>query len=353
VNLRAVGNSTLIVVAVTYGVLLQIALQAGLFGITLGWMVALSLGRYGYAVLRDVARGRPNLQAPGLETMNPWSDGSVALHITLFGLLAYLCATTPLLGDGVLGATVHYVGLALVVAVYPASAALMGITSNLAAAFDPQAVATVIGVLRRRYLVLLALGALLWLATAAAQSAVASAAGFLAPVLGRVLAAWTYLALLALIGVAVHEQRADFDLSADADVRADRERQDRERVWKGALDRAYGSIRSGFVERGYAAVKGLIASERESLEVYQWVFNAMLDWEEPRHALELGRRFVVRLVEEQRPQTALELIEQCRQLSPTFALPPEVAVLGDYARSAGRPRLADELAAAPVARPEA
>ena len=47
-----------------------------------------------------------------------------------------------------------------------------------------------------------------------------------------------------------------------------------------------------------------------------------------------------------REQNALALIDQCRRLSPSFAIPPEAAALSDYARAIGRPRLADELAAA-------
>jgi hypothetical protein len=345
VDLRPPLNSTILVVAVVYGVLLQIASQAGLFGVMLWYMVSLSLCRYGYAVLRDVARGRPRLPPPGPETMNPFTELSLALHFTFFALLAYLCATTPLLGDGLLAAAVHYLGLGVVLAVYPASAAVMGITGSLPAALDPRSFGSVIGVLKARYAVLLGMCALLAIATGFAESAVA-VTGFLAPVLGEIVSTWSYLALFALIGAAIHAQRADFDLPAEADVREDRDRQDRERVWRQALDRAYASIRSGFAERGYGTVKELLASERESLEIYQWVFNRMLDWQEPRHALELGRRFIARLVDEKRAHDALELIDQCRQLQPTFAIPPEAAALSDYARTIGRPRLAEELAAA-------
>jgi len=143
---------------------------------------------------------------------------------------------------------------------------------------------------------------------------------------------------------AIYAQRADFDLPGDLDVREDRDRQDRERVWKQALDRAYASIRSGFTDKGYSTVRELIAAERDSLEIYQWVFNRMLEWREQQHALELGRPFVVRLVQEKREQTALALIDQCRRLSPKFTIPPEAAALSAYARAIGRPRLADELA---------
>jgi hypothetical protein len=345
VDLRPLRGSTLIVVAATYGILLQIAAQAGFFGFMLRIMVTMSLYRYGYAVLRDIARGRHNFPPPGPETMNPWGEWALAAHLIFFGALTYLCATTPLLGDGWLAAIVHYLGLAAVLAVFPASAAVMGITSNFGAAFDPKSVGTVIVVLKARYAVLLGMCVLLAVAVGVTETVVVPWAGFLAPVLGQMVAAWSSLALFALIGAAIFAQRADFDMPGEHDVREDRDRQDRERVWRMALDRAYASIRSGFAAKGYATVKELLASERDSLEIYQWVFNRMLDWEEPQHALELARRFLVRLVEAKRHKDALELIDHCRQISATFSIPPEAAALSDYARAIGRPRLAEELAA--------
>jgi hypothetical protein len=334
------------VVAAVYGILLQIGMQAGLFGFLLLCMVSLSLCRYGYAVLRDVARGRPRLPPPGPETTNPFTELSLAMHFTFFALLAVLCATTPLLGDGWLAAAVHYLGLGTVLAVYPASAAVMGITGNVAAAMNPKSFWTVIVTLKGRYAALLGMCVVLAVASSVTESVVAATTGLFAPVLGVIVSTWAYLALFALIGAAIFAQRQDFDLPAEIDVREDRDRQDRERVWSQALDRAYASIRSGHVDRGYGTVKELLASERDGLEIYQWVFNRMLDWEEPRHALELGRRFIVRLVAERRQQNAVELIDQCKRLQPGFAIPPEAAALSDYARAIGRPRLAEELAAA-------
>ena len=72
----------------------------------------------------------------------------------------------------------------------------------------------------------------------------------------------------------------------------------------------------------------------------------MLDWQEKKYALDLAKRFVVRLVDEKRERAALDLIFQCRRVSPTFEVPPEVAAqLSAYARALGRPKLAEDLAA--------
>jgi hypothetical protein len=169
-------------------------------------------------------------------------------------------------------------------------------------------------------------------------------------VVDEMIGVWGFLALFALVGSAIRAHRADFDYADVEEIRAQHAEDDRRRAWQSAVDRAYTSIRSGFVDQGYNTLKQLIASEHDTLEVYQWVFNRMLDWQEQKFALDLARRFVIRLVEEKHEQAALDLIQQCRRLSPTFEIAPEVAAkLSAYARSVGRPKLAEELAAAAAA----
>ncbi|HUL82315.1 MAG TPA: hypothetical protein VL131_09235 [Gammaproteobacteria bacterium] len=355
-DLRPLVNPTLLTVAAIYGVMLWFAVVGmreffsgqnpfALSGLVFWIVLLLSLTRYGYAVLRAVARGAQNLQPPGPETANPVDQISLSVHLFLCAGLTYVCATTPLLGDGVLAAFVHSFGLATVLALFPASAALMGITGNIAAAVNPFSIAHVIAVLRLRYLWLLGMCVVLLSSTGVA-AALLDRAGVLAGALAGVVATWAYLALFALIGAEIFAQRRDFDLPGEIETRELRDVEDLHRNWHQVLDRAYASIRSGFVEQGYRAMRDLIASEGESLDVYQWVFNRLLDWHQTKFALDVAQKFLSRLVAERRYRGALDLIEQCRRLSPEFKIPPEVAKpLSDYARTTGRPRLADELSA--------
>ena len=117
------------------------------------------------------------------------------------------------------------------------------------------------------------------------------------------------------------------------------------RDWQKTLDRAYASVRSGLPAQAYRTVKELIDSEGDSLEIYQWTFNGMLAWDDPRHAAMLGERFAKRLWHAGRKIDALELAQRCRKLSPSFVPPAAfTAELAAYARELGRHRLADELA---------
>jgi len=81
VKFSVMGNSTVIVVAIVYGFLLTLAGAAGFFGFLLWLMVMLSLWRYGYGVLRQVASGRNNFPPPEIESMNPFG-GSTRVSLT-------------------------------------------------------------------------------------------------------------------------------------------------------------------------------------------------------------------------------------------------------------------------------
>ena len=99
--------------------------------------------------------------------------------------------------------------------------------------------------------------------------------------------------------------------------------------------------------QAYRTVKELVASEGDSLEIYQWDFNGMLAWDDPQHAAMFGERFAARLWQADRKVDALELAERCRKMSPSFVPPAAfVAELAAYARShrpAPRRRRAVEL----------
>lgn len=337
VDFSALGNTTVIVTAVVYGFLLRLAGFAGLFGVLLWLLVMLSLWRYGYAVLRYVASGWNHFPPPDVESTNPFGEFAVVFHSLLFSLLLYLLATTPFL-DGAL----RWLLLLAVLAVFPASAAIMAMTRNVYAALAPSSVASLVRELGGDYGKLLAvsltLGALMALASWLAE------VSFVLGLLGEILAVWVVLALFLATGATVRAHRADFDLVEGLDDAAERRERDRHGDWQKTLDRAYASVRSGLHAEAYRTIKELIGSEGESLEIHQWTFNGMLVWDDSRHAALFGERFVRKLWDAGRKVEALELADRCRKLSPQFAPPAAfTAELAAYARSLGRHRTADEL----------
>ena len=337
-NLKPLVDPSLLAAAVAYGVLLRIAGAAGLLGVMLGIIVTFALWRYAYQVLRAAAHGRA---AP--ETVSDFNGVPVVLHFVLFSLLAILLGTTPLLRAWPAADAARWLALVAVLAAFPASAALLGITNSIAAAVNPARIWAVISTLGSRYLTLLGTWVALAIVIGATEALLGRGSGVLA-LLGVLVSTWGFLAVFALIGGAIRERAADFDLPGEPEIKAERQAADRDRERQKALDRAYASIRSGLLAEGYATIKTLAATEHDSLEIYQWLFNQLLTWEDHTHALALGSRFVARLLADGHEHNALELADQCRRVSTEFALPTETArELAAYARGVGRQRLAADL----------
>jgi hypothetical protein len=334
VKFSALANPTVIVTAIVYGFLLALAGAAGFFGLLLRVLITLSLFRYGYSVLRNVANGWNHFPPPDVESTNPFGQFTVVVHSVLFGTLLFLLATTPFI-DGVL----RWPLLAAVAAVFPASAAIMAMTRNAGAALSPAAIGSLIGDLGADYVKLLIVSLSL-----SALTALASGVPWYLGVFAEMVAVWTSLALFLATGVTLRAHRTELDLMEGVDDAEQRDERERQSQWQKILDRAYASVRSGLPAQAYRTIKELIDSEGDSLEVYQWTFNGMLAWDDPRHAAMLGERFAKRLWDEGRKHDALELAQRCRKLSPSFVPPAAfTAELAAYARELGRHRLADDL----------
>jgi hypothetical protein len=339
VRFSALANPTVAVTAIFYGFLLRVAASAGILGILLWVLVMLSLWRYGYGVLRHVASGWQKFPPPEIESMNPFGEFAVIFHSALFSLLLFFLATTPFIQG-----PVRWGLLFVVLAIFPASAAIMAMTRNAGAALNPFGIASIVrdlgGDYGKLFAVSLLLGALLVIAGRLAETS-----WFLA-VLADMLFVWTVLGLFLATGATLRAHRDDFDLLEALDDTEERNTRHRQAEWQKTLDRAYASVRSGLTTQGYRTVKELIESEGDSLEVYQWTFNGMMRWDEQEHAVLLGERFAARLWEAGRKVDALELAQRCRKLSPKFSPPATfTAELAEYARSIGRHRLADDLSA--------
>ena len=335
VKFSTLANSTVLVTAIVYGFLLKLAMAAGLAGLLLRLLITLSLFRYGYAVLRHVANGWNQFPPPDVESTNPFGQFTVVVHSVLFGTLLYLLGSTPFI-DG----AVRWPLLALVAGVFPASAAIMAMTRNAGAALSPSTVAALIGDLGGDYLKLLAVSLLL-----SAFSALTSTWPWYLGIFAEMVAVWTTLALFVATGATLRAHRDELDLMEGLDDAEQRELRERHEQWQKILDRAYASVRSALPAQAYRTVKELIDREGDSLEIYQWTFNGMLAWDDPRHAAMLGERFAKRLWDEGRKHDALELAQRCRKLSPSFVPPAAFAAeLAAYAREVGRHRLADDLA---------
>lgn len=338
-------NPTLLSVAGVYGLFLTIARLAGLFGLVLGLLTAVSLCRYGYAVLRTAALGRPQFDAPGIESMNPVGELGAAIHFVFFlALFEFFSLFDRIVGDPDMK-IVGWIGMFAVAAVFPASAAQMGITTNIGAAVDPRQVAGVIRTMGHRYLKLLMLCLAAFAVSGLIQAAIPDD-WFVVPGLVRnLLYVWALLVVFALTGRSIYELRDEIEIPGLPESNEERRIRLAHEEWRKSVDRAYASIRSGLVAEGYRELKSLTASEGESLDVHDWLFNMLLRWEDRSHALAVGSRLIEMLLEQGESYKAAKLYIACRQISDEFALADEPAgQIEAYARSIGWNEVADRIA---------
>ncbi len=344
-SLRPLMNPTLAVVAVVYGLLLAVAGAAGFLGIALAVSVVLSLCRYGYEVLRNTARGRNNEAAPDIDSMNPVGDYRLVLHSILFALLPVLAARASLLPVSRATDIFLTLGAAAAACAYPASAAWLALTNDLAGAMNPHNVWRLVRIMGRRYVLLAAICAALLL-LADSLPALLPLPWFLAGPVSRMLSVWAALAVFALTGAQIRAHRQHFEIPGELEPEEERRARELRADWQRTLDLAYASLRSGLRQQGYRTIGGLVERERGSLEVQQWIFERMLTWEDKRDALAFAHRLIASLLLQRQRYDALEIVTRCRRVSPAFAPRREAAgVLAEFARSIGRDGLADELVA--------
>ena len=344
-SLHSISDKSLIFASVMYGLMLTVSLVAGVLGIPLIIITILGLGRYCYALLRWVAQGKRRILPAGMDYINPLGDHGMALHLVFFlGLFVFFMTAGRLFGDGQDVTTLRWAGALVVITTFPASAALMALSGNIASSLSPANVVSVIGTFGARYLLLLLGCAALVLLSQLVQQALSSYGGIFLLLLATFVAIWTALAIFVVIGSMIREQREDFDIPGEMISELERQQLENEHGWRQILDRAYASFRSGLVAEGYHTIRQLVEEQHNSIEIYQWVFGVMLTWEDNSHALQIARRFIDELIEQGHVHGALELFEQCRAQAADFSVATaSAATLANYARSIGRHGISDEL----------
>lgn len=339
-------NSTLLVAAVFYGVLLALAAAATIFGIWLAFILLLSLWRYAYEVLRMAARGKRVIPAPDAESLNPVGDWRLVAHFIAFPALVVMLVTVQPFGAEGFGVLLNWAAALGAACVFPASAAIIGLTWRLEPAFNPAEIARMIRVLGRGYFVLTAVCLGVVIAAVIVPAYVLPPWGFFPRVAGNTLAAWALLATFALTGTLLREHRCEFQIPGDKETEDERSARLMRLEWRKTLDLAYASIRSGLLAQGYETLRRLSAEHGDSTEIQFWLFENMIDWEDPRHALQVAERLLDRQVADGDLEAALELFKRCRRFGERFRVTPGAArPLETFARSIGRDGLADELAA--------
>jgi len=334
-NWQVVREPTIVTTAVVYGILAAIALSAGILGVWLGVLLFVSFWRYCYCAMRAAAQGRVRIPPPDLDSFNPVGEWSVFWHFVAFPGLVIATAPYQPLGFAVA------IGVAVV---FPASAALMGLTSSLSQAFSPPALTAFARTVGSDYRALV-FGCLAIVGGAfVVIRYVVPTFGFLSLAVCLAIEAWALFSCFALIGSVLRAHRTEFEIPGELKPREDAALEQRHREWHKALDIAYASFRSGLYAAGYKTLHDLVEANGDSLEINHWLVENMLDWQEKRYALEVAATLMPRLLTRGDGAGALGLYHRCRRRDPDFRLPAEqAAVLAGYAADFGQTGIVAEL----------
>jgi hypothetical protein len=346
-DLKPLASGSLVAAAAFFGFFLTIIGLAGLFGIWAAFLLVPALWHYCPAVLIAAAQGRRTIPTVEIDRLNPFGGWRCTAHFIVFWLFLIMLLFVQPFGESGIGAALNWAAVLTTTFIFPASAAVLAVTSSLEDAFDPRGVAGLIRVLGSAYFGLVVPLIALALFIALAPIYILPRISLPGLLLSNIVAVWALLATFVAAGVAIRQHRTEFAIPGEVETDAEYAKRLQTREWKSTLNRAYGSIRSGLVAEGYHMLRDLSAQHGDSVEVLYWLFENMLDWEDRTHALQVGARLIERHVADKNLYLALDLLARCRRIDPKFAVAaPITGALADFARSIGRQGLADELSLA-------
>lgn len=334
-NWSIVKEPTILMTSAVYGLLALIVSRAGLFGIWLGVLLSFSMWRYCYVVLRAAAQGRARIPPPDLESFNPVGEWGVFWHFVLFPALFVA---------GLLYQPWGLIFCFYVVIAFPASAALMGLTSNISHAMSPSAMLGVARIFGSDYFALVLSYMAVLVGAFILLSLLSNFGGIIAVFTTFVVEFWALFASFALIGSALRAHRLQFEIPGEVVPREEEVLKRQHDEWTKDLDIAYTAFRSGLNAAGYKTLHDLVEANGDSLEVNFWLVENMLDWQDKKYALEVAVKLMPRLLGKNDKAGALELYQRLRRRNPEFRLPAVQAErLAEYARDVGQNGIADEL----------
>ena len=334
-NWSVVKEPTILVTSAVYGLLALVVTFAGIFGLWLGLLLFISIWRYSYAILRAHAQGHKRIPAPDIDSLNPVGEWGVFWHLILFPGLFLAGLLYPPQG---------LIVSVLVAAAFPASVALMGISSDISHSVRPGAMIAVARVLGADYFALVL--AYIWVLVVGylILFLLANFDGVIALLASYILEIWLLLASFSLIGSALRKHRLEFQIPGEIVPDEEKVLRRQHEDWHRDLDIAYTSFRSGLNASGYKALHDLVDRNSDSLEVNHWLLENMIDWEDKKYAFEVAAKLMSRLLAKRDGAAALEIYLRCRRRDPEFSLPePQAERLAEYAESVGHTGVAAEL----------
>lgn len=334
------ASAVLLVVVFTIGLVL--ALKAGFLGIPLFLILSSWFFKYLFVLLDAIIAGATEPPVLSVEAVNPLTEQRPIVQVAvMFGAWSLTALIDRAAGPYV----AVPIGAALL-AMLPASVAVLGITDNAFRAAWPPAWISLVRGLGRDYVWIvvatIGFGALVyWLLSSAAEIPVW---------VMLVVVQWALLTVMSLIGGAVHENRQELgiDTRSQAERSAERDERDRLTERRRMLDEAYAQVRLHRYANAWQALDRWLApyrgADNERAE-YHAVLSSVLKWDDPAIPDRLTNEYLTLLLTQKQTGEALDVLERRLATKPDFQpSPPEQATrLAELASLAGRRTLRKQL----------
>jgi uncharacterized protein YejL (UPF0352 family) len=334
-------HSTPLLLVLTFSIGLLIALQAGLVGIPLGWVLLSWFFKYCFVLLDSLVAGEDEPPVLSIEMVNPVSEQrpwTLALLILLEGMLVAALQRHA-------GPATGWIAVTLLVWVLPAHVAVLGFTRNPFLAVWPPALFSLIRALGRDYIFLNAV----MLVCAYIVYWMALHGVSIAPALFAT--QMLFLLTFALVGGAMFEHRLELGIESKTrrERLAERDAREHESERRRMLDRAYSGFRARKPLEGWKEVEmwlQLHARAKMQLVEYRAVLEATSKWDDVRVADRLANDLVAILLAKRANGEALMVVEQRLATNPRYqVLPPAQAVrIAELAAAAGKRGLQQRIA---------
>jgi len=326
-------HPTNLLMAGIFGLLIAFCLIAGFFGLLASLFLHIWVFKYCYVVVQRLADGAQEPPVMDVDMLGPWE---IRPWIQLGWLAAGYWLVTLIGGNA--GIAVALLMLALL----PATVAILGVGDSWWRIVDPLTLYRVIRGLGVFYAVLvialLVCAGIGWFAQAKLW-------GFI----GITVAVWCEVTFFNLVGVAIflRRQQLGFEPGTSPERTAAREEMERIKLRARMIDDVFQLVRLGkHVDATAPLATWLRDAEAENVskDAYH-VAEQAVKWESPLALNTVGSTLIRHLMRHGRPEAALAVFEILRTKAPGFTMDSasDLRALADFAEGEGRDALAQSM----------
>jgi pentatricopeptide repeat protein len=334
--------TSLILIAV-FSILFTIFDLGGIYGIFASVITQIWVVKYCYVLVEHIADGAHEPPVMSTDMLSPFEIRPwVQIAIIVAG--AVLCVQ--------IGGTAGLVLGCVLLALLPASIAVLGVGEPFYQAINPLMLLRIVRGLGPYYLLILAsipvyIGILQFLRVLDVWDLVNHIAGLVCEI-----------SFFGLIGGCLYLRRHQLGIepSRSPERTAAREEAERVKLRAQMLDEVFQQARIGkFVEATRPLAKWLSSLDGDTAtRDAQFVASQVISWHMPAGLNTIGSTLIRHLLRAGRPEVALSVFERLREQAPTLTLdsPDDLRALIDFAEDAGRPELATKMRLeTPILRP--